>query len=196
MATKNLNQIFLSASIPLPERNPIFYETADFIAIRDSVRALATVVIPNAHLVWGGHPSITPLIRYVLNILKVESKKHVTVYQSMFFESSFPEDNVAFENIKFTEKKQTISESIRHMRIKMMLENNFSAGIFIGGMEGISDEYNLFKEYHPTALVIPIGSTGAASKLLYDEIPNLDKRLMSDYAYMSLFRDILEEFIK
>ena len=65
MAKKNLNQIFLSASIPLPERDPIFYQTADFIAIRDAVRALATIVIPKAHLVWGGHPAITPLIRYV-----------------------------------------------------------------------------------------------------------------------------------
>lgn len=195
MAKKNLNQIFLSASIPLPERDPIFYQTADFIAIRDAVRALATIVIPKAHLVWGGHPSITPLIRYVLSILKVDSKKHVTLYQSMFFESSFPKDNIAFENVQFTEKKETIPESIMHMRTRMMSENNFSAGVFIGGMEGITDEYNMFKEYHPNSLVIPIGSTGAASKLLYENIPNLDLRLINDYAYMSLFRDLLKEYI-
>ena len=195
MATKNLNKIFLSASVPLPERNPIFYETADFVAIRDAVRALATVVIPKANLVWGGHPSITPLIRYVMNVLKVDSKEHITLYQSMFFEKSFPKDNFAFENIKLTEKRDTILESIMHMRIKMISENDFSVGIFIGGMEGITDEYNMFKKYHPDALVIPVASTGAASKLLYEKIPNLNKRLENDYAYMSLFRDLLKEYI-
>jgi hypothetical protein len=195
MATKNLNKIFLSASVPLPERNPLFYETADFVAIRDAVRALATVVIPKAHLVWGGHPSITPLIRYVMNVLKIDSKEHITLYQSIFFEEFFPKDNFAFENIQLTEKKDTLLESVNFMRIKMISENDFKAGIFIGGMEGINDEYNMFKKYHPNALVIPVASTGAASKLLYKEIPNLNKRLESDYAYMSLFRDLLEEYI-
>ena len=66
MAKQDLNKIFLSASIPFPERDRKFYDTADIVAIRDAVRALATVVIPRAHLVWGGHPSITPLIRFVL----------------------------------------------------------------------------------------------------------------------------------
>jgi len=54
MANEHLNNIFLSASIPYPERDRKFYDTADIIAIRDSVRALATVVIPNANLMgWS-----------------------------------------------------------------------------------------------------------------------------------------------
>ena len=61
-----MNKIFLSASIPLPDRHPKYIETADISAIRDAVNALAKVVIPNAILVWGGHPSITPLIRICL----------------------------------------------------------------------------------------------------------------------------------
>ena len=58
MAKDNLNKVFLSASIPYPDRDKKFYDTADIVSIRDSVRALATVVIPKAELVWGGHPSI------------------------------------------------------------------------------------------------------------------------------------------
>jgi hypothetical protein len=46
MAEQQLNKIFLSASIPLPERDPQYLGTADIIAIRDAVRALATVVYP------------------------------------------------------------------------------------------------------------------------------------------------------
>ena len=54
--------VFLSASIPDKDRDPKYYETADFVAIRDAVIAIATVVVPEYRLVWGGHPAITPLI--------------------------------------------------------------------------------------------------------------------------------------
>ena len=53
MAKQNLNKIFLSASIPYPERDKRFYNTADIIAIRDAVRALATVVIPKKSFSLG-----------------------------------------------------------------------------------------------------------------------------------------------
>jgi hypothetical protein len=61
-----MTNIFLSASIPLPERHPKYYETADLIAIRDAVIALASIALPNHRIIWGGHPSITPLIYYVI----------------------------------------------------------------------------------------------------------------------------------
>jgi len=71
MVQKNLNKVFLSASIPLPTTDKRFYDTADIIAIRDAVRAWATVVIPKALLIWGGHPSITPMIRVVMEKMNV-----------------------------------------------------------------------------------------------------------------------------
>jgi len=49
MATRELKNIFLSASIPLPERDPKYYETADVIAIRDAVIALCI----NVYLITG-----------------------------------------------------------------------------------------------------------------------------------------------
>ena len=58
MAGNNeIKNIFLSASIPLQERDPEYIETADIIAIRDAVIALTTVVLPSHRLIWGGHPS-------------------------------------------------------------------------------------------------------------------------------------------
>jgi len=39
MVQKNLDKVFLSASIPLPTRDKRFYDTGDIIAIRDAVRA-------------------------------------------------------------------------------------------------------------------------------------------------------------
>ena len=198
MVNENLNKIFLSASIPYPERDKKYYDTADILAIRDAVRALATVVIPNAHLIWGGHPSITPLIRFVMDKMNVNVKEHITLYQSLYFEKKFPKDNSAFENIVTTIKTDSQEDSIRIMRKRMFAENNFKVGIFIGGMEGIEDEFELFTVAHPNAMVLPIASTGAGAKIVFDkykEKKNFDDRLLKDYAYMALFRYFLSEYI-
>lgn len=197
MAEKMLNKIFLSASIPHVDSSPKFYDTADILAIRDSVRALAAVVIPKAHLVWGGHPAITPLIRHIVERLTSDWKDHITLYQSRYFRKEFPEDNSAFEHIILTKRYNSKAESIAEMRRKMFLENDFSAAVFIGGMRGVIEEYQMFKEYHPNALTIPLASTGAAAKIIYNEFQdNKIERMVGDYAYMSLFRDLLTNFIQ
>lgn len=196
MAKKNLSKIFLSASIPSPERDRRYFDTADIVSIRDAVRALATVVIPKAHLVWGGHPSITPVIRYVMERMKADLKTHITLYQSKYFKEYSSPDNFAFENIVLTDIRDTRSESLKLMRDKLIGDNDFEAGIFVGGMEGVYQEYEMFKEKHPNALILPIASTGAAARMVFQNQGNpQDMRLLNDYAYMSLFRDFLNNII-
>lgn len=196
MAAKTLNKIFLSASIPYQERDKKFYDTADIVAIRDSVRAIATVVIPKAHLIWGGHPAITPLIRFVMGRMNANVKDHVTLYQSNFFRAYFPEDNFHFEDIQLVKESDNRESSLIKMREEMIVNNDFKIGIFIGGMEGVIDEYELFRKSHPNALIIPVASTGAAAKIIYNS-SNLkfDERLINDYAYMALFRDLLSDYL-
>lgn len=197
MAERQLNKIFLSASIPTEDRDPQFYQTADVIAIRDAVRALATIVIPNAILVWGGHPAITPMIRYVIEKMNVDLKSHVTIYQSEFFRDFFPPDNFDFEDIRLVASTGERESSLKQMRELMIKENNFKAAIFIGGMDGIIEEYELFKHFHPDALILPVASTGAASRLVYDQIqPAPSKALLQNFAYMDLFKDCLEVLLK
>lgn len=189
--------IFLSASIPDPNSHP-YYDTADVIAIRDAIRALATVVIPKTKLIWGGHPAITPLIRYVVaNIAQTDIKAHVTLYQSNFFREVFPDDNEIFlENTRFTEKKSTQESSLNEMRTKMLTENQFLAGVFIGGMQGVEQEFQLFRDYQPHAKLFPVASTGAAAKIIYDNLHSKpDIRLTNDFAYMALFRDLFTNII-
>jgi len=194
MASKQLKNIFLSASIPLPERDSKYIETADIIAIRDAVIALATVVLPHHRIIWGGHPSITPLIYYVMEKLNLNIQEHVTLYQSDFFKDVFPTDINKFENVKFTENLGDIHSSIQHMRNKMFTENDFSAAVFIGGMDGIEVEYNMFRRIHPHALLFPVASTGAATKIIYENLfPEefKNERFLKDYGYMSLFQKFL-----
>ena len=194
MAGNNeIKNIFLSASIPLQERNPQYIETADIIAIRDAVIALTTVVLPRYRLIWGGHPSITPLIYHVMEKLNLNIQEHVTLYQSRIFEKYFPKDNNKFKNIVLTDIVDDDKESsLLHMRCRMLGESEFAAGIFIGGMEGVEEEYDMFIEKHPKALVLPIASTGAGAKKIYDErFTDKNERLVKDYAYMSLFQKYL-----
>jgi len=193
---KPLTKIFLSASIPSPDRNKIYFDTADIIAIRDAIKALATVIIPKCHLIWGGHPSITPLIRYVLERMNSKVQSHVTLYQTLFYEDGFPEDNFSFENVILTPRFDTSKESLEYMRARMIQDNDFRVGIFIGGMEGINDEYEMFSKAHPSALVLPIASTGAAADLLFQKTKNSNMRLKNDFAYQSLFSELLADFIK
>ena len=214
MKKNNLRTVFLSASIPSPERDPEYYRTADIIAIRDAIRALAASVLPYVHLIWGGHPSITPLIREVLErvgITREEIKDHVTLYQSRFFEGVFPTDNEYMETIQLTDIQYINGEkdrnaSLDEMRCQMLAaSHSYVAGIFIGGMEGVEEECRLFREYHPDALLLPIASTGAAALHLMEnqinvKIPeNFDcQRLRTDFDYQmlfeNLFKDIIEEF--
>lgn len=190
---RGINNIFLSASIPLQERDPKYIETADIIAIRDAVIALTTVVLPHHRLIWGGHPSITPLIYHVMEKLNLNIQEHITLYQSRFFEKYFPKDNNNFENIVLTDIIDGDREkSLLHMRDRMLGESKFAAGIFIGGMEGVEKEYQMFISKHPDAIILPIASTGAAARKIYDEqFADKNERLVKDYAYMSLFQKYL-----
>ena len=194
MASKELKNIFLSASIPLPERDAKYFETADIVAIRDAIIALTTVVLPKHKLIWGGHPSITPLINYIMEKLGLNIQEHVQMYQSLWFKDKFPEDNNKFKNIVFTERLKDIHSSIQWMRKRMLIENDYCAAVFIGGMNGIEDEYRMFIEVHQKAILLPIASTGAATRILYDNLlPDQFKneRLLKDYGYMSLFQNLL-----
>ena len=215
-----MKNIFLSASIPLPERHPKYYETADIIAIRDAVIALASIALTKHRIIWGGHPSITPLIYYVIERmlinkldredwelplnqeerdfiakqLKGKIQQHVLLYQSLFFKEDFPPENEMFKNVVFTENAGDIQSSIMHMRKRMFSENEFSAAVFIGGMDGIEVEYNMFREYHPKALLLPVASTGAATKIVYENLftkESKNERFLKDYGYMSLFQKFL-----
>lgn len=191
MEVKN---IFLSASIPLKERDAKFYDTADVIAIRDSVIALTTAVLSNEkyRLIWGGHPSITPLISHVLDRYNLKMSSRVILYQSMEFEKFFPPQNKDIGIRRFISKKENRTESLKEMRNEMIGNNDFIAAFFIGGMEGIFDEYKIFRRFHPNVPCYPLASTGAAASILFKEHQaEFDERLLTEFSYTYLFKELL-----
>lgn len=189
-----VKNIFLSAGVPTENRNPKYFTTADVIAIRDSVIALASTVLANRgyHLIWGGQPAITPLIALVLERYELKMSNRVTLYQSYEFERYFPKENENVGSIVYTEKKESRTASLRLMRERMIGDHDYAAAVFIGGMEGIQEEYDIFKEYHPNVPCLPIASTGAAARILYDEYPGeFDEKLLTELSYTSLFKELL-----
>jgi hypothetical protein len=184
--------IFLSASVPDPKRSPEHAKTADPVAITAAVSALVFVTLGRRMLVWGGHPAITPMIWVVAESMGVEYGRWVRLYQSNFFEDAFPEDNERFRNVIFTEAVPNNRErSLFAMRERMFEEQEFHAAVFIGGMQGILDEYDLFRRLQPKALVLPIVSTGGAAIDVSKQLPSLPDWLSTDMDYVGLFHRCL-----
>ena len=192
-----MNHIFLSASIPAKERDVKYFETMDVLAIREAVRALTSVVIPKSILVWGGHPAITPIIKTVADNLSIDCKEHLILYQSDWFRGLFPQENESFQKVIYTKKKSTKIESLQEMRKRMIEDYDYKAGIFIGGMDGVEKEFEVFSIAHAKAKLLPIASTGAAAKIIYEKQKNLFcEELETELTYMHLFKSLLQGIIE
>lgn len=158
-----MSEIFLSASVPLIGRGS-YHETADPFLIQCAVRELLIAVIRQHKIVWGGHPAITPMIWSICEDLKIDYSESVILYQSKFFEDRYPDENERFHNILFTEAVPNDRDaSLLQMREKMLSRENLIAAVFIGGMEGVEIEHQLFRKFHPSAKVLPVPSTGGAA---------------------------------
>ena len=185
------NAIFLSASVPKLSRGEADYRSADFVAITSAVSALLYVTLGRRHLVWGGHPAITPMIWATFEDFKLDYGAWVKLYQSRHFEEEFPEENKRFKNVVFTDNvNDDQKESLVEMRRRMLTENKFSAAVFIGGMQGVVDEFRLFRHHHPSADVVPVLSTGGAVRRIPD-IKKFPDELWSDLNYVMLLHRYL-----
>ena len=157
-----MQQVFLSASVPLPKRGD-FHESANPFLIQFAVRELLTVCLGRRLVVWGGHPAITPMVWSVCEDMGIQYAKAVKLYQSKFFKDFFPEENRRFKNVVYVNAVTGDEQkSLQRMR-KQMLSGPFGAGVFIGGMEGIFDEYDVFRRLNPAAKVIALRAPGGAA---------------------------------
>lgn len=176
-----MGDVFLSASVPEIDRGN-FHESANPFLIQFAVRELLTVCLGRKTIVWGGHPSITPMIWSVCEDLGVQYAKCVVLYLSTHFKDHFTAENSRFDNVVFVEaSKRGRVESLARMRATMFTRD-YDAGVFIGGMEGVVEEHKLFASASPKANIIAVGSTGGAARQLAIEIGQKTDRL--DYAQM------------
>jgi hypothetical protein len=89
----------------------------------------------------------------------------------------FPEENDSFSNVTVVDAVEgDRSESLARMR-EQMFAGAFDAAVFIGGMEGVLEEYELFTRMHPKALVLPIFAPGGAAQDLAKMLGMADDRV-------------------
>lgn len=162
-----MGAIFLSASVPMLGRAP-FDQDVEPQMIQAAVSALATVVLGRRPLVWGGHPAITPMLWASAQDLGIEYASSVRLFQSKLWQDQdFPEENKHFGNVKYIDAVDNDRDkSLRAMRLAMLKSEPFEAAVFIGGMEGIYEEHELFTSLYPAAKCLPVAVTGGAARTL------------------------------
>ena len=182
------NAIFLSAGVPDPKRGPQYAKTADTVAITAAVSALVHVTLGRRLLVWGGQPAITPMIWVVAEGLGIDYGSWVRLYQSKHFEDEYPADNQRFQNVTYTDDVSHDREhSLLLMRERMFADFDFTAAVFIGGMGGIVQEFELFQQMQPQATLLPVISTGGAVQDIGQRMGSVPSDLRDDLDYVALF---------
>ena len=170
-----MGAIFLSASVPV---RPPFDSDARPQEIQSAINALAQVALGRKKLVWGGHPAITPLLWVAAKSVGVEYAVAVDLFQSRLYQEDFPTENKYFANVNYVDAVDgDKGKSLLAMRHAMLASTSFDAAVFIGGMDGINDEYEMFGAKWPEASCIPIALTGGAARELANRIgyvPSVD----------------------
>jgi hypothetical protein len=179
--------VFLSASFPSGQRGDRV-RPYDPEAIADAVVAVVRAVLhAGGRVVFGGHPTISPLVLLCASELGV--KHHVDIFQTEFFEGAVPPETLMLDERGYGEVHWTpaVEEdreaSLALMRDRMLDRDDVVAGVFIGGMEGIAGEAALFRERHPHAWVVPVDAPGGAARRVTasEELPSqLYEMLASD----------------
>jgi SLOG cluster3 family len=194
--------VFVSASIPDPTR---WTGEANALEITDAVVALARATLTaGANLVTAAHPTIAPLLLYVAAELPRDVEARIATYQSDLFADVLPAATRRFEKEeigRFVWTKAAANDrpvpgywdaSLERMRRQMLRETNPSAAAFIGGMEGITSEFALFKEICPGRPVYPLGRPGGEARRLVHEVDSpLHDDLANGAVYPALWRRVL-----
>lgn len=157
-----MSAIFLSASVPHDNRGT-YHETADPDLIKTAVKDFVNLASRNYQIVCGCDPTLTHTIVNIFESSQIDPTS-VTLYQSEFFEECYPEENLYFKNLIMTEAVPgNRNGSLLHMRREMLSRNDLVAAVFIGGMDAVETEYQIFRHFHPSAKILPILSPGGGS---------------------------------
>ncbi len=198
--------IFLSASIPDTAR---WSGNFDALAIIDAVVATARAVLSsNGRLVNAAHPTMAPLILYVARELPSTTDRppSILIYQSRLFSDVLPSETYDLAQGGLAELRWTEAaprdepepgkweQSLSIMRHSMLKDNDVAAAVFIGGMQGIRTEYELFRDLYPTRPTYALGRPGGeASHLTQLSRSNLVSDLIGSTSYPTLLRRIIQD---
>ena len=213
LSTLDGRVVFLSASIPDQETWDGPFEPLE---VTDAVvSAVQEVLSSGGRLVMAAHPTISSLVLYVASdLVRVLDSGDaqaqdplVIVYQCDLFEDSLPAATRRFEEegvgvIRWTRQRPGDSPepgrrdaSLAAMREEMLTCTDPAGAIFIGGMEGIDEEYRLFGKLYPERPRYPVGRPGGVARRLSAEAESRVEGLATEDVYPALFRRVVADLI-
>ena len=186
--------IFLSASFPSDdERGRRF--PADPGIVGDAVAAVSQAILRSgAHIVCGGHPTITPLLLFICD--QNDWQHRLDVYQSEWYRDKIPAETWrlserGFGALHFTPSVDDEKTDQATMRRALFDEAKPHAAVFIGGMEGILDEWQMATERGILCLPVP-ASGGAAAQLAEPNFLDAEsKQLLVSQSFPLVGREIV-----
>ncbi len=109
-----------------------------------------------------------------------------------FFEGSFPEENQLFDNVIYTDAvPNDLQGSLLLMREQMLSRPDLVGAVFIGGMDGVEVEYDIFKQFNQGAFILPVAAPGGAALNLARDKGYFTESELDDIDFASLFNRFL-----
>lgn len=197
--------IFLSGSIPDATRWEGEFEPLE---ITDAVVAFARACLTHGfRIVTAAHPTLAPLLMYVAAEFPSADEARIVIYQSQLFETVLPTATRRFEadgvgELIWTEaatgdepRPGHWEASLSEMRSRMLNETNPLAAVFIGGMEGVREEFSRFSDLYPGRPTYAVRRPGgeAAQLSLEMEMASSVSDDESDLSYPTLWSGFLRQ---
>jgi hypothetical protein len=193
-------KIFLSASIPRIGREERYHRVPDApFEIEQAVISLARAVFSEGgRLVFGGHPSISPLVAMVVGeyreprFAESAEEQHgapIEIFQSRAFEGHLPDETLLMYRLgyasitwieavggehyepEFQNDEAPCPQSMQRMRTSMLDRSSPNAMVCIGGMEGLEAEVKMVLDKRPKIPIYVLERTGGAAGLLRERYP-------------------------
>lgn len=167
-------RIFLSAAMPDDDDTELAASTlAPFV-----ITFIQTMVELGATVVFGGHPSVTPMVHGALVEIAVADGRGVELHQAEMWAESLPseaEDRRIFPMIHWYGDGSDAATDIAALR-DGMITAGLDAAVFVGGKTktsltpkaGIIDEFDRFREACPDKPAFVLGLAGGAARALLD----------------------------
>lgn len=180
-----MKKLFLSTSIP--SENSPFNQDFDIVAYRDSIIKLTEYCVKNdIHIVTCIHGEPIDLITQTLKKLEVNIKDYLTVVHSSFFTKEKSNDY-----LKVIETSaDNVTKALAELRKTVFMENDFDYALFVGGMQGVIDEFEYLIDTN--IKLVRISNVGGGAAKLPKNHNIIDEDLIDNFKFANVFGNVLK----
>jgi hypothetical protein len=167
----------------------------------------AIIERPDVVLRFGGHPSITPLVLDLANSYPGQQGERIELVYSAFFADQYTDEMrrlAGTEGVSPTETPRAeapdvasaMASSLTTMR-EVLTEPRIDGVFFIGGMDGLDEEFATVSERHPRALLYFFLAPGGRAATLGSRTEDASQRRRAIFgsAYLLSSRDAVAEIV-